>query len=156
MVISVQSQGEIDGELHDEASPEQADGPPLPRRYNQDFKIFHVEFQGKYQDEVDFKILASCRSLSELQNSDIAEKLESGEIQTPVNAMVQWINSRNSREGVSMKIENSKDLETFSSFYGQEKFWPEAQDSSDDSELDDESERLKVNKQGADSTKTPY
>lgn len=141
----MQSQGQDEGELHNEASPEKADGLPLPDRYDEDFKIFYVEFQGKYKDEVDPKILASSRSLSTFHDSLTSQELESGNIQTPDTAIVQWINSRNSREAVTMKIEDNKDLETFISFYGQEKFWPEAQDSSDDSESEDESERLKVN-----------
>ena len=140
----MQSQGDVEGELHNEASPEQADGPLLPDKYDEDYKVFYVEFQGRPKDDIDYKILATARSLQEFNSTTVLEDLESGEIQSPVNIVVNWINNVNGREAVYVTIDDGNDLERVFTFYNKKEYWLQSQDPSEDEESEDGSERLKV------------
>ena len=145
---AARSQGSVEEGPRDEAPSEQVDGPPLPVLL-EDYQVVYIEFQGRYLDEVDFRVLASCRSRATLaevlaNNSRFSQQVSNRTIELPVNGIVNWISSQGRKEATKMTIENKENLNEFLEFYSQEKFWADAQDSSDDEESDDESEQLKV------------
>ena len=158
---AARSQGSDEEGPRNEAPSEQVDGLPLPQSL-EDYKVIYIEVQGRYLGEIDYRILASCRSqttLSEVlaDNSRFNQQISNGTIELPVNGIVNWISNTGSKEVTKMAIENKNDLKEFLEFYSQDQFWEDAQVSSEEEEeSSDETEQLKVVKRRCINEDTSY